>query len=143
MDTIKTRGGEVSTFIHPVTGRTRLEVLCKNGHSDYPIKYDNGNIAYNNPGLIPKDLKKAVERAYKLIDETPSESLLFEYQLDRKSSANGWVKKSKDFIDFNNAVDAFARIVKMFPKDYVELIRICDNKIILKSSWQYSNKYYS
>lgn len=48
--------------------RTRLEVHCNNGHSDYPVKYTSGTIAYNNPGLIPKTLKKLVEKVFQFLE---------------------------------------------------------------------------
>lgn len=48
--------------------RTRLKVECSNGHSDWPIQSINGEFLYNNPGLIPKTLKKLVAKTSQLLE---------------------------------------------------------------------------
>ena len=34
------------------------------GYSQYPIRYDDGRIAYDWPEIVPKYIKKAIEKAF-------------------------------------------------------------------------------
>ena len=55
------------TFEHIDTNSNkRLLVETSNGLSDWPIRYDNGNIAYNYPELIPNSIKNRVRYKFDL-----------------------------------------------------------------------------
>ena len=46
-----------------------MRVMVTNGWwSDWPIKYDNGKIAYDWPERIPKYAKKLVEKAFNALE---------------------------------------------------------------------------
>lgn len=58
----KIRNWTIERAINPRTGR-RMIVVVGDVHSDYPLKYPStGQVAYDFPERIPKDVKRAVEK---------------------------------------------------------------------------------
>jgi len=53
----------IGTYDNSNTGRKGLFVMNdKTGYIDYPIKYSDGRVAYDNPYRIPESIRETIER---------------------------------------------------------------------------------
>lgn len=80
----------LESYVNPNTGKKNLVVVGHDedeedgvwDHTDYPILYDNGSVGFDNPYLIPADVKAAVRELY----PTLRESVNFERGKDPKKT---------------------------------------------------------
>jgi len=71
----------MTVYVRKTNAGWQVQAETRDGNSEWPIQYDNGQIAYDHPFRLTKTEKRNVERTYKAMSRDLSKWAIWEWTM--------------------------------------------------------------